>query len=169
MKSAPTASCTGRGGVVHCEHMILKGMLILFVGVVIGAGGAVLVGMHNQSQSAEDVPPGASDGLISISRDDARTSHKEYCATLKNSTARYKEERACNDLCGVIDVERKLCFYADVQVDEFGSRVVDRERASCEASGGVLPRCTASRCDSDGSCTEDCAVACHFKSLTPIR
>ena len=95
--------------------------------------------------------------------------NEEHCANLKNSTARYAEERACNDLCGTLDVERKLCFYGDVQIDEYGSRLLDRERASCEASGGELPHCTASRCYDDGSCTEDCAVACHFKSLTPLR
>ena len=147
---------------------MLKSILVLFVGIAIGAGGAVFLGIPRQS--AEDLSfSDATDGLITITRDDARASHKEYCANLKNATARYAEEQACNDLCGVLDVERKLCFYGDVQVDEFGRRVLDRERESCEASGGELPRCTASRCYSDGSCTEDCAVACHFTSLTPIR
>ena len=149
--------------------MVLRSGLIFLIGLLCGL--FVVAGLGWNEQSAGGVPPvpDTEGDLISITRDDAQAAQAEYCNALRSSTPRYVEEQACNDLCGVIDVERKLCFYSDVQIDELGERVLDKEQESCEASGGVMPACTASRCDSDGSCTEDCAVACHFESLTPVE
>lgn len=148
--------------------MTIKGIVVFFVGVAIGVGGTLFVGMLNQGgryDLAEDVPAPAP--VSSITRDAAVAAHQERCADLQNSVARYVEERACNDLCGTIDVERKLCFYHAVQIDDFGNRLLSREVESCESLGGTLPPCTASSCY-DGICTEDCRVACHFTALTPL-
>lgn len=148
--------------------MVIKGILVLFVGVVIGVGGTLFVGIPHQEDGYDAMGDALAPAAVSsITRDAAVAAHKERCADLQNSVARYVEERACNDLCGTLDVERKLCFYHAVQTDIFGTRLLSREVESCESLGGTLPTCTASSCY-DGICTEDCRVACHFTALTPL-